>query len=213
MKMDTNKALEIIKDFKNGDLKERLNQLKSSILNKTKNEVNENSELLNAAIIVKNVSAQINEIVHAIGIINSLPIILDNDEKIINLSLASGAEGNGFDLETDKRVAEFKFSHWQEGNSANGMRKRQVFIDLVNLFMLQTNKKKELYVVNAEQIEKFFNGRAKWKNVLSKSGKLKERFEIFLEDLGHNELIKVKEIFQISNVEIMDIGNVLNIKF
>lgn len=211
--MNTNKALEIIFDFKGNSLKNRINQLKSATINKTKDEITENVELLNAALIVKKASAQINEIVHAIGIINSLPRILSDSEIITDLSLAAGADGEGFDLVTNQRVAEFKFSRWQDGSSKNGMRKRQVFIDFVSLTMLQTDKKKELYVVNAETIIKFFNGRANWENVLSKSGGLKNTFADYLKSKGYNELTTLKDIYEISNVEIFDIEKILNVEF
>src|SRR5205085_11454138 len=104
-----------------------------------------------AALIVKKVSAQIDEMVHATGIINCLPKILEPNETIEDLSLAAGSEGEGFDLITNKRIAEFKFARWQD-TAANGMRKRQVFADLVNLYLFETKKKKELYVFGADRI-------------------------------------------------------------
>ena len=51
--------------------------------------------------------------VHSTGIIKLLPKILDKNEKILGLSLAAGADGDGIDLVTSKRIAEFKFSKWQ----------------------------------------------------------------------------------------------------
>jgi hypothetical protein len=48
-----------------------------------------------------------------------LPVkVLDSDEIIESLSLASGADGEGIDLATNK-IAEFKFSKWQI-EKANG---------------------------------------------------------------------------------------------
>src|SRR5690606_16202856 len=152
----------------------------------TKARISSFDELFDAAMAVKLASAQINEIVHAVGIIKTLPIILDDDEIITNLSLASGAEGSGFDLETNKRVAEFKFAKWQDG-SANGMRKRQVFSDLANLTILKTDKKKELYVVSYDKVIRYLNGKANWTNALSKSGNIKLKLGLFLNEINRPE--------------------------
>jgi hypothetical protein len=110
IKLKTNKALDIVLEFK-----EQLSELKLNMIGKTKSDITAKPELFDAALVVKKASAQINEVVHAVGIINSISEILDEGEIITNLSLAAGDEGDGFDLETTKRIAEFKFSRWQEG--------------------------------------------------------------------------------------------------
>ena len=65
--------------------------------------------VLRAALEVKSASAQIDVVIHAVGILVSLPYILEPGEKIRSLSLGAGNTGRDFDLETDDRVAEFKF--------------------------------------------------------------------------------------------------------
>ena len=71
---------------------------------------------------------------------------------------------------TNYRIAEFKFSRWQEGKSANGARRRQIFKDLVSLYLNKTNKKKELYTYDKEHVEKILSSKkAEWRTVLSKS--------------------------------------------
>jgi len=178
--MRTEEALKHIAEFKGNNLKGKLNDLKSGLLGKTKKDIRQITDLYEAALEVKKISSQIDEIVHATGIINCLPFILAEKEKIESLSLAAGAEGEGFDLVTNLRVAEFKFSRWQ-AKAANGMRKRQVFVDFVNLLLFETTKKKELYVFNTEKIIAFLQSkRATWKNVLSKSGGLDNKLEEFL---------------------------------
>lgn len=148
---------------------------------------------------------------HASGIINCLPKILLKNEYVESLSLASGAEGEGIDLVTNFRIAEFKFSQWQS-DAANGMRKRQVFADCVNLFLHPTNKKKELYVIGAETIKKYFqSNRASWSKVLSKSGGLDKRLAEYLSDKRINGEF-LNDIYSISNVEIFEIKNFLNDK-
>ena len=207
--MKTDKALDIILDFKGSSLKTKLADIKAKTIGKSKSDIKANEDLFDAALAVKNVSAQINEIVHAVGIINSLPKILSENEIVTNLSLAAGAEGDGFDLETDKRVAEFKFSKWQDGGAKNGMRKRHVFADFVNLTILKTDKKKELYAVSADSILKYFNGRANWERVLSKSGGIQYKFEDYLKEINRTEIKTLKEVFEISTVQIIDIEDVL----
>src|SRR6266404_1797123 len=50
-------------------------------------------DLLLAAILIKKNSSQINEILHAVGILLALPSILREDEIVESLSLAAGNTG------------------------------------------------------------------------------------------------------------------------
>ena len=63
--------------------------------------------------LIKHNSSQINEIVHSLGILLSLPKILEEGEKVESMSLAAANTGKGFDLETSERIAEFTFIEWQ----------------------------------------------------------------------------------------------------
>jgi len=74
-----------------------------------------NPELLRAAFALKQLAGQINVIIHASGILAALPSILEDSEVIESLSLGAGNTGRDFDLETDRRVAEFKFINWKGG--------------------------------------------------------------------------------------------------
>src|SRR5438552_3747247 len=65
--------------------------------------------LLRAALELKNLAGQINVLIHAAGILTALPSILEDREVIQSLSLGAGNTGRPFDLETNRRVAEFKF--------------------------------------------------------------------------------------------------------
>lgn len=207
--MQTDKAIKLISDFRGSNLKAKLNELKVDLIGKKGNQIKTKANLFDAALIVKKASAQIDEIVHAIGIINCLPKILKANEVVESLSLAAGADGDGFDLVTNKRIAEFKFAKWQDGGAANGMRKRQVFADCVNLYLYDTTKAKELYVYDAERIWKYFNSdKASWRKVLSKSGGL----DIKLSD--HLKVNKVdgesiETVFRVTKVSIIDIQTVI----
>jgi hypothetical protein len=209
MKLD--EAVQIISDFEGNNLRLRLGDIKNEIVGKSGNEILQRNEVFEAALIIKKLSSQIDEIVHASGIINCLPKILLENEYVESLSLASGAEGEGIDLVTNYRIAEFKFSQWQS-DAANGMRKRQVFADCVNLYLHPTSKKKELYVIGAETIKKYFqSNRASWRKVLSKSGGLDKKLAEYLSEKRiYGEFLN--DIYSISNVEIFEIKNFLNDK-
>lgn len=204
--MKTVIALKNIQEFKGNNLKQKLNQLKSSIV--SGKPIPDLTDIYKSALEIKKLSAQIDEIVHAAGIIQCLPKILKNGETVSDLSLASGADGEGIDLVTNKRIAEFKFARWQD-SKANGMRKRQVFADLVNLYLHPTTKAKELYVFSAEKIKAFFSSKkATWKNVLSKSGGLDIKLEKNLDD-KNNPGLYLNDVYIISNVQVLDIDYIL----
>ncbi len=200
---------EIIQNFKGTNLKDVLDQLSKTIKEKGHNSITHDIfQIHKSALEIKKLSTQIDEIVHASGIILSLPKILLEGEKVEELSLASGSSGEGIDLVTNKRIAEFKFARWQDFNS-NGMRKRQVFADLVKLYLNDEHKMKELYVYNADKIIKFFSSeKATWKNVLSKSGHLIRKLEKHL-IIEKAESFSLNDIYQASNVKIIDLDIIL----
>lgn len=61
------------------------------------------------------VRKKVNVVIHALGILLCLPHILEADGTVQYVSLGAGNTGRQFDLETDRRVAEFKFIQWQGG--------------------------------------------------------------------------------------------------
>src|SRR5208337_273723 len=73
------------------------------------------AEVLGAAGLIKQLAGQINVVIHALGILLCLPRILRPGEIIDYVSLGAGNTGRAFDLETNHRIAEFKFIHWQGG--------------------------------------------------------------------------------------------------
>src|SRR5438105_3702599 len=99
------------------------------------------SALLHAALVVKAMSGQINVVVHAVGILVSLPYLLSEGEVIQSLSLGAGNTGRRHDLETDRRVAEFKFIGWRGG--AEAIRQNSLFVDLFNLATDPTEKARQ----------------------------------------------------------------------
>lgn len=130
-------------------------------------------DTLDAAIQIKRMSGQINVLVHAIGIVNALPYILEPGEVVHSLSLGAGNTGKAHDLETDQRVAEFKFITWR---GADTIRQNNLFADLFNLASNPTTRAKYLYVVGKDIPMRFLENRRALDSVL-KDAHLAARFK------------------------------------
>jgi hypothetical protein len=72
-------------------------------------------DALSAAAAMKQIAGQINVVIHSLGILLSLPHLLEEGEIVEYVSLGAGNTGRAFDLETDRRIAEFKFINWRGG--------------------------------------------------------------------------------------------------
>jgi hypothetical protein len=209
--MKTQTALDIIAAFKGTDLKHKLKEISDSAIGKHKGDLPNLSDAYIAALEIKKVSSQIDEIVHATGIIQCLPYVMGKDEVIVSLSLAAGAAGDGIDLVTNNRIAEFKFARWQD-DAANGMRKRQVFSDVVSLFLNPAKKQKEMYVVHSTKVLAYLTSKkSQWRNALSKHpARLAElekhllKYKITANTVG--------EIYQMSGVKVWDVEEILKHK-
>lgn len=102
-------------------------------------------DLLRGALLVRGRLGRINDLIHAAAIALALPELLEPDEILRRPSLAAGNDpSRPYDIETDRRVAEFKLARW-DGHDA--MRKRQVFKDLVHLTADASGRRAELYVL------------------------------------------------------------------
>lgn len=131
-------------------------------------------EALAAAAEMKRLAGQINVTIHALGILHSLPHILEPDERIHYVSLGAGNTGRAFDLETNLRVAEFKFIRWRGGPES--IRQNSVFKDYLLLAENPTPKRKYLYLLGTEQALKFLRGGRALSSVLSRNDKLRKMF-------------------------------------
>ena len=131
-------------------------------------------ELLIAAAEVKRASAQIDVVIHAIGILYALPHILREDEVIEGLSLGAGSAGSDFDLVTSERIAEFKFIRWQE--KGNAVRNSTLFQDYYRLVREETDKERYLYLLETEIPLRFLRGGRDPLKVLNRSQSLVEDF-------------------------------------
>ena len=124
-------------------------------------------DALIAAGLVKRIAGKINVVIHALGILLCLPKVLQSGEVVESISLGAGNTGKPFDLETNYRVAEFKFIAWQGGPEA--IRQNSLFKDFYFLAEYDSSKSKHLYVLGTEFPLKFFNGRRALESVLSKN--------------------------------------------
>ena len=90
-------------------------------------------------------------------------------------SLGAGNTGREFDLETNRRIAEFKFIHSRGGPES--IRQNQLFKDFYLLSESPSPKRKYLYVLGTKHPLKFFNGGRALSSVLSRNHKLLKQFE------------------------------------
>lgn len=163
------------------------------------------ADLLSSAFKVKKAAAQINVTIHAVGILLALPHILIDDEHVESLSLGAGNTGRSFDLETNKRVAEFKFINWQGG--AESIRQNSLFKDFYELAEYEGDKQRYLYVIGKQIPLKFFKGSRSIKSILSKNTKLSQEFL----DKYDDRFAVVNEYYQYKKdaVVIEDIAKIL----
>ena len=130
---------------------------------------------LSAALSLKQIASQVNVMIHALGILITLPYILEEDEIIGSISLGAGNTGKKFDLITDRRVAEFKFIQWRGG--AESIRQNSVFKDFLNLLWDKSGKRKQLFLNGTAQALSFLQGGRAIPSVLSRNVRLKMQFE------------------------------------
>jgi hypothetical protein len=210
--MDISKALLKIEDFKSSSLKTKLSQLEQLVVDVGMDdsasfcsEQGLDVDLMLSARRVKVAAAQIDEVIHTVGILQSLPHILEQGEQVEYVSLGAGNTGKKFDLETNKRVAEFKFIDWQP--KSNTIRENGIFKDFYGLAEHETHKKKELYVIGTNYVLKFLNGGRALNSILSKQPKI-------LTEISDNYDSSVKvasDYFELhkSNVEICDVSKII----
>ena len=174
-------AISTVQQFKGDSLTQTIAAVESQIRGTGTPEVvkiNDSSGvspgLLMAAAAVKQASAQIDVVIHAIGILYALQHILREEEVVESLSLGAGSAGSDFDLVTNERIAEFKFIRWQE--KGNAVRNSTVFQDYYRLVREETDKEKYLYLLETEIPLRFLRGGRDPLKVLDRSKRLAEDF-------------------------------------
>lgn len=201
--MTIDKALRALEAFQGDSLTESLSDIESRIIGLGVEDVGElcaaqgiDETFMDSAIAVKRVAGQINVIIHAAGILRSLPGIIEPGEKVESVSLGAGNTGRQFDLETNMRVAEYKFIDWQGGPES--IRQNGIFKDFFELAEYETHKKKYLYVVGTEYPLKFFSGGRALTSVLSRYPKILERIQ---EKYG-DSITKVRDYYEMKKCEL-----------
>jgi len=181
-RIDLSQTVATLQKFCGTDLTHTLAELETSVRGKDLNSYvqlitagNANSDVLAAASFMKHVAGQINVVIHALGILLCLPHLLEKDEKIEYVSLGAGNTGRAFDLETNKRIAEFKFIRWQGGPES--IRQNSIFKDFYLMAEDISTKHKYLYVLDTKHPLKFFNGGRALSSVLSRNVKLQNDFK------------------------------------
>jgi hypothetical protein len=101
-------------------------------------------QLLRSAIAARDAFGKLSDLIHAAAIALALPHILEPGETLVRPSLAAGNTPERlYDVETDRRVAEFKLARW-DGN--DGGRQQPTVKDLVRLAADTSGRNAELYL-------------------------------------------------------------------
>jgi hypothetical protein len=181
MHADIVDALGWLTRFRGADLAKTVAQLEERVKAKTGGALSEtlgdegiSQELLRAAVRVKRAAAQIDQVVHALGMLLSLGELLEADERVEALSLAAGNTGKKFDLETDRRVAEFTFIDWKGGSES--IRRQKLFKDFYVLAEADTPKERYLYFLGDVHAPKVFQSRSPYRGMLRKFARLRDEF-------------------------------------
>jgi hypothetical protein len=174
-------AIHLLQTFRGADLTRTIDQIEKSLKGASADSYaavlttsGAKAEVLGAAGLIKQLAGQINVVIHALGILLCLPHILRPGEIIGYVSLGAGNTGRAFDLETNQRIAEFKFIRWQGGPES--IRQNALFKDFYEMVEHSSEKDKFLYVLGTEHGEKFFNSGRAMSSILSRHVKLRNEF-------------------------------------
>jgi len=173
-------AIHLLQTFRGADLTQTIDQIEQSLRGVSAQNYaavlttsGAKAEVLGAAGLIKQLAAQIDVVVHTLGILLCLPHILRTGEVIEYVSLGAGNTGRDFDMETNLRIAEFKFIRWQGGSET--IRQNSLFKDFYEMAEHETPKGKYLYVLGTEHGEKFFKGGRALSSVL-RTATLRNKF-------------------------------------
>jgi len=174
-------AIHLLQTFRGADLTQTIYQIEKSLKGVPAESYSTvlttsgaKAEVLGAAGVIKRLAGQINVVIHSLGILMCLSHILRSGEIIEYVSLGAGNTGRAFDLETNLRIAEFKFINWQGGPES--IRQNALFKDFYEMAEHQTPKEKYLYVLGTEHAQKFLNGGRALSSVLTRNEGLRKKF-------------------------------------
>lgn len=205
-------AASTIQQFEKGSLTDRISAIETILQGLDKKACESafptlavNPSLLDAALTLKQAAGQVNVLIHAVGILLSLPHILEDGEVVEALSLGAGNTGRPFDLETNHRVAEFKFINWKGGPES--IRQNSLFKDFYLLAEHETAKQRYLYVIGTQYPLRFLKGGRSLESVMSRNNRLWKEFQ----GRYGSRFTKVHEYYEHrgSNVQLVDITKVV----
>ncbi len=210
--MDLKEATQHLQAMEFGNLTLRLALLESTFsgqlvesAGKLCEQYNITDTSLEAALTLKAAAAQVNVLIHALGILIVLPRILEDGERVETLSLGAGNTGRRFDLETSHRVAEFKFIHWRGG--AESIRQNGLFKDFFYLAEAETPKVRYLYLLGLDHPLRFLNGRRSLSSILTKDQSLREKFQAFY---GHRfSVVRDYYFYRRDRVQLRDLTDLV----
>jgi hypothetical protein len=203
------KALKALEVFQGDSLTASLASIEAAIAGSGQGELKAfcqdrciDNSLMESALTLKKVAGQINVVIHAAGILCSLPHILEPGEQVLYVSLGAGNTGRRFDLETNIRVAEYKFIDWRGGPES--IRQNSLFKDFFYLAEHETKKRKFIYVIGTDKPNRFLNGRRALTSVLSRYPTILDR----IRDHYGKGVITVRDYYQLKSkeVEIVDVS-------
>jgi hypothetical protein len=181
MKSDPSEIVGLLSRFTGPNLTQTLARIESAVRGVTADgcatflsESGAEREVLAAAAGMKRLAGQINVTIHALGILLCLPHILERGEQVEYISLGAGNTGRQFDLETNLRVAEFKFIRWRGG--AESIRQNSIFKDLFLLAESGSPKQKFLYLLGTQHALRFLKGGRSLDSILSRNDKVRDIF-------------------------------------
>jgi hypothetical protein len=202
-------AVHLLRTFRGPDLTQTIREIEKSLKGVSVDGCSHvlarsgvKNEVLGTAGLVKQLAGQIDVVVHTLGILLCLPRILKPGEIIEYASLGAGNTKRKFDLETNRRIAEFKFIRWQGGSES--IRQNSLFKDFYGLAEQNTQKDKFLCVLGTEHGDKFFNGGRALESVLSRNDSLKKSFNAKYQ----NRFMTVRDYYHFKNgsVVIQDVS-------
>jgi hypothetical protein len=201
-------ALIAFNEFKGTSLQKTLKELET-VDNDTSS--NDFKAVYTAAGVIKKASAQVDEVVHASGIMLAKSVWLKKNERVTYLSLGAGNHPEKFDMVTNLRIAEFKFGKWND-SSANGQRRRSYFGNYINLLTAKNTRERYFVVEDKIAVEKFLKGKSLWRNVLRRNWSGIAKVEQFLQTNGLENLKTVGEIYRIKKpvVSIVSFNEIVN---
>lgn len=179
--MDLIESAAIVERFTGSGLAGRIARLERALEGATLDSIppeaftDDPNDVLAAAANLKRVAGQVNVMIHAVGMALCLPRILEPGEVIESLSLGAGNTGKSFDLESDRRIAEFKFIRWRGGPEP--VRKATLFKDFYKLAEFETSKRKFIYLLGTDHALSFLHGRSSLRTVLREHALQRQFFE------------------------------------